>query len=1211
MSIVAAEDLRNPFPGLRPFREDEEYLFFGRESQVDSMVDKLAVTRFLAVVGTSGSGKSSLVNCGLRPGLRGGLMSSAGTTWRMAQFRAGNDPMRAMAQALAEEGVLFSSYKSEGLTLAEIIDTTLRMSKLGLIDIYEQAQLAEDVNLLVVVDQFEELFRYRQPGPGQPPNVPGASEEAMAFVNLLLAAKEQKYPIYVVLTMRSDFLGDCSQFPGLAEAINAGQYLVPRMTRDERRAAISGPVGVGGAEISPVLLTRLVNDVGDNPDQLSILQHALNRTWNQWERSQGKGPLDLAHYQAIGTMAHALDQHANKAYAELTSVREQQICEHLFKALTDKATDPRGVRRPTRLDTLCALTEATPAEVTAVIDVFRRPSRSFLMPPAEDPLEAETVVDISHESLMRVWERLKTWAEQEAQSAQIYSRLAETAVLHAEGQAGLWQDPDLQVALKWHEQNQPNEVWARRYHPEFPTALDFLKKSKTARGRRRWTLAVITVFVFVTLSGLLVWAYLARSDARRQTIITAAVGAKDLLDTRPSDGLTAAIVSADDARQAFSPDKIPLEIRASLIEAIQLLRAGGVPRNSWVAHNGEIVTSVAMSSDGQTIVTGGWDKKIRLWDKEGKPIGEPFIGHTQDIKSVAISSDGQTIASASFDGILLWTRQGGAAQRLPVQGAFSSVDMTSDGQTLAVAGAVDGLLISRNGTPLDHGKFGGVPENKPTISISGDGQTVLRFELGNVRLSDGKGGDIWKSESEREKAEDKDRSREASAAALSRDGQLIVIGYQNGYIRLWNRQGQALVQAPNEGDTHEGRVTSIAVSGDGQTIVSGGAEGTVRVWDREAKPVGPALAGHDGRINSVAVSADGKLIVSAGDDGMVRLWERRPPIAPVKAYEGKVDSIAFSGDGQTIRTAGPEARILRWNRNGDPAEASASARSDNQAPAAATVTATAWTRDGELLIIGHADGKLLRRSLKEPAGDKPFSEDHAAAVTAIAASDNGNVIISGDENGIVRLWDREGRPIGQPSKAHDGPVASVAISSNGQMIVSGGSDGKVLRWSMRGSVVSPPLSTSYSTGTGETVAVSPDGKIIVSGSERGMMRIWDAQGNPIRVFKAHDTNIDCLAVSPDSEMIVSGSDDGTVRLWDRHGRAIGHPAKGHNAISSAAISPDGTTLVVGDKTGNLTVRRFSIEIFLHEACDWMRYHRALTSPETETEKRAAKVAKSF
>src|SRR5262249_21976831 len=170
----------NPFPGLRPFREDEEYLFFGRESQVDALVNTLAATRFLAVVGTSGSGKSSLVNCGLRPALHRGLLALAGTVWRMAQFRPGSDPLGALARALARDGVLFRGYETGGLTLAEIIDTTLRMSKLGLIDICEQARLGEGVNLLVVVDQFEELFRSRKLGASQNEHAYGVSAEATA-----------------------------------------------------------------------------------------------------------------------------------------------------------------------------------------------------------------------------------------------------------------------------------------------------------------------------------------------------------------------------------------------------------------------------------------------------------------------------------------------------------------------------------------------------------------------------------------------------------------------------------------------------------------------------------------------------------------------------------------------------------------------------------------------------------------------------------------------------------------------------------------------------------------------------------------------------------------------------------------------------------------------------------------------------------------------
>lgn len=1200
MSTAAMAITRNPFPGLRPFREDEEYLFFGRENQVDAMVDKLAATRFLTVVGTSGSGKSSLVNCGLRPALHGGLMASAGTAWRMAQFRPGSDPMRAMARALAEDGVLFRDYQAGGLTLAEIVDTTLRMSNLGLIDIYEQAQLDRDVNLLVVVDQFEELFRYRRLGVGQQENAYGVTEESTAFVNLLLEAKEQTaYPIYIVLTMRSDFLGDCAQFSSLAEAINAGQYLVPRMTRDERRAAISGPVGVEGAEISPVLLTRLVNDVGDNPDQLSILQHALNRTWARW-RSEGRGDvvLDLTQYEAIGTMAHALNQHAEKAYAELTTERQRQICEKLFKALTDKATDPRGVRRPTTLGTLCALADASLAEVTDVIDVFRKPSRSFLMPPAEDSLQAETVIDISHESLMRVWERLKTWADQEAESAQTYSRLAETSVLHAEGQAGLWQDPDLQVALKWQEHNRPNEVWARRYHPEFTSAMGFLKDSRAARLRRRLTRSGITLFVFAVLAGLLVWALVAKRDVQKQASIALAVGAKTLLSTKPAEGLIAAIVSGGDARQ-FASDDIPPEIRSSFIEALQILREGGVERNAWFAHDGEIVTSVAMSDDGQTIVTGGWDKKVRVWDGHGNPKGEPLEGHAGRVRSVGLTPDGQTIVSAGFDGVRIWDRRGGAPAPLAAEGMFSSVAVSADGQTVLSYDNCSVRLTERNGRLIK--AWACVePVPFPTIALSRDGQTiVIGGADGRVRL--------WNRLGELIVQTIEKHDADVLCVAISANGQTIVSGSIDGTVRLWDAQGRPIFEKPLRG--HDGRVNSVAVSAEGQTIVSGGADGTVRLWDRQGKPIGRPLKGHDGNVNSVAVSADGKTIVSTGDGGVVRLWEQRTPSEPSRGNDGPVVAALFSGDGQTIVTAGSDGRTLQWDRDGAPVRNALSGSHDAQVTDAATVTA-ALGPDGKLLVIGRADGKLLLRDQQGAARDRPFGGDHMAPVTSIAVSGDGKMIVSGDFSGTVRLWDQEGRPIGQPSKGHDGRVVSVAVSFNGQTIVSGGSDGKVLRWNLQGSPVFPPLGSSFSSGKGEAVAVSPDGQTIASGSESGMMRLWNGQGAPIRVFKGHDDNVSCLAFSPDGETIVSGADDGTVRLWDRHGKPIGHPFKGKDGITSVAFSADGKTFVSGDSAGTLSLRDIGLETFLREACDWLKYHRQLTSPETTIEERAAEVARS-
>ena len=481
----------NPYPGLRPFRADEAHLFFGRESQVDAMVDRLAAAHFLAVVGSSGCGKSSLVSCGLQPALQRGLMSGAGSSWRIASLRPGADPIRALAACLAQPGVLFDappeaaagSAAAVAVPRAALVEATLRLSKRGLVDLVEMARLPAATRLLLVVDQFEELFRYRALAAAQA----RVAQDAVGLVNLLLeAVQAPEAGVYVVLTMRSDFLGDCTQFNGLAEAINAGQYLVPRLTRDERRAAIAGPAAVAGAVISPTLLTRLVNDVGDNPDQLSILQHALNRTWAVWALDNEPGSaLALHDYEAIGTMAHALDRHAERALADLPDSGALVLAERIFKALTDRAADPRGVRRPTRFDTLCAITEATPDAVAAVLAVFRKPSRSFLMPPAGEPLAPETVIDISHESLMRVWERLRRWTEDEAASAQHYKRVAETAALQAAGSAGLWRDPDLQLALDWRARARPNSAWAASYAPGFDVATAFLDLSLADREAER------------------------------------------------------------------------------------------------------------------------------------------------------------------------------------------------------------------------------------------------------------------------------------------------------------------------------------------------------------------------------------------------------------------------------------------------------------------------------------------------------------------------------------------------------------------------------------------------------------------------------------------------------------------------------------------------------------------------------------------------------
>lgn len=471
----------NPFPGLRPFEADEEHLFFGREREIADLVRRLGSQRFLSVIGTSGSGKSSLVRSGLIPSLHCGVMVKTGSAWRVAVMRPGQNPLGHLAAALdhpdvlGQEGALAS-------TSRVLLDATLRRGSLGIVDAVRLARLAPYENVLIVIDQFEELFRFRRVS-----DADNSRDEAIVFVKLLLeAARQTAVPIYVVLTMRSDFIGDCMRYPGLPEAVNDGQYLVPRMTRDGLRAAITGPVAVAGAQIAPRLVLRLLNDVGDRQDELPLVQHVLMRTWDHWSRHNSPAtPIDLANYEAVGSLKDALSMHAEEAYQETGSEHMKRLAERMFRALTDTFTDPRGVRRPTSVGDLAAICEASTSEVIAIVEIFRRPGRSFLMPPPSVPLTSDAVIDLSHESLMRTWTRLIAWAQQERASTALYSRLAREATWYGEGAAGLWDDPELELGLRWRRENRPTAAWARRYGDTFDRAMEFLALSEKQRDRMR------------------------------------------------------------------------------------------------------------------------------------------------------------------------------------------------------------------------------------------------------------------------------------------------------------------------------------------------------------------------------------------------------------------------------------------------------------------------------------------------------------------------------------------------------------------------------------------------------------------------------------------------------------------------------------------------------------------------------------------------------
>jgi hypothetical protein len=609
----ASRDRFNPYPGLRPFESDEDYLFFGREEQTDEVIRRLGKPRFLAVVGTSGSGKSSLVKAGLLPALYGGLMVQAGSSWRVALFRPGSDPIGELAQALNGSEVFGPKGNDESQKRLQTIitETTLRRSGLGLVEVVRQARMPEGDNLLVVVDQFEELFRFKA--------ARGANGrlDSAAFVKLLLeGSRDRNVPIYVVITMRSDFLGDCAQFRDLPQAVNDGQFLVPRMTREQRRQAIEGPAAVRGVKMAPRLVQRLLNDVGDDPDQLPILQHALMRAWDKCFESGDEQP-DLSHYEAIGGMNEALSRHADQVFKELSDDRTREVAEKLFKGVTEMGPDNRGIRRPTRLDELCEIVSATEEEVITVIDAFRQPGRSLLVPPVGKDLKDDSVVDISHESLMRVWRKLNGWVEEEAESARIYRRLAETAILHKKEETGFLHDPELQFALKWRDENHPNELWAKRYDPGFSLAMDFLEESRKEwdaelkrqeegyqaelRRQRKRFLAITIGLILSIASGLLAFG-LYRKAIRAET-------------TARSRELAALSDMAleKDPSLSFRLAEASLKVAPTFFARRNLWAPLEYPLHNMLTGHQAVVWSAAFSPDGKRIVTASEDNTARVW----------------------------------------------------------------------------------------------------------------------------------------------------------------------------------------------------------------------------------------------------------------------------------------------------------------------------------------------------------------------------------------------------------------------------------------------------------------------------------------------------------------------------------------------------------------------------------------------------------------------
>ncbi|MDX1627148.1 MAG: High-affnity carbon uptake protein Hat/HatR [Fulvivirga sp.] len=993
-NIPSTADRNNPFPGLRPFKIQESHLFFGREGQSDEVLLKLSKHRFVGVIGPSGSGKSSFVYCGVLPILYGGFLTDASPNWEVVVTRPGAGPIENLAESLLSKDPEYNSAQPEDQKIKRtIITTLLRSSSIGLVEAVLQLKRAEDKNFLILVDQFEELFRFKDSADT------GAVNETLAFVNLLMEAVDYPdAPIYIGITMRSDFIGDCAQFPDLTKKINDSHYLIPQMTREQKRKAITGPVAVGGAEITQRLTQQLLNDLGDNPDQLPILQHALMRTWSFWSKQQSNEPLDIRHYEAIGTMSEALSMHANEAYDELTD-DQKEICESLFKAITEKRGENFGIRRPTRLGEIAAIADVPEEEVVAVIDEFREPGRSLLTPSYTVPLDSKSMIDISHESLMRIWVRLKNWVDDEAEAVQMYLRLSEASAMYQVGKAGLWRPPDLQLALNWKAKHKPTLVWGQRYHPAFERTMIFLEYSrkefeteqriKELQQKRRLRNARIVALVLATATvisiGFLMYAFyqqIEAEEARQQ--------AEDNL-----------IIANEQRKRAENQKE----------KADSLALVAQIERDSALAARQAAIIAQRSAEENFQRAEREKERAEKQQQLALDNAEKARIARDEAIENEKIAQEQRKEAETQKE----------RADRLRYQSLAQSMALKST-QLRKEQKELKGLLAQQ--AYIFNSTYGG-------DKYDNDIYNGLYYAIKTL------GDPLVESLGGHEKG--------IRALTSFSTGNLIFSGDTQGKILKWSLQGESRVAdtlAPSRSSKHV--IRAMAVSSNNQTLVAGGnfasvnGESFVEILNTTKPADIKRLSGFSGAIWDVIMAPDDRGFYVLDSEGQSIKYSDFNTVKEIATSQARINDIALSADGKYLVGAGNDGKVylLEINNNDHFAEIYNNG---------VKILSIAISQDNTV-AFGDEEG-LVKRFVLFSNASLVRLVGHSSPIEHVTFSSDGRFIASASRDKTVRLWNRNDLNA-QPITLDDHPdwVFSIAFSPNNEQILAGTKEDVVRAW---------------------------------------------------------------------------------------------------------------------------------------------------------------------
>jgi len=1162
-----AKDVKNPFKGLHAYEEADAADFFGREALTQTLVARLAsagdTARFLAVVGPSGSGKSSVVRAGLIPALRHEALPGS-SHWFIVEMLPGAHPMEELEAALLRIAV----------NPPESLLNQLREDDRGLARAIKRVLPVDDSQLLLVIDQFEEIFTLIE------------DETARAhFLNsLYIAVTELHGRLWVILTLRADFYDRPLLYEHFAALMQARTEVIVPLSADELSQAIVQPAARVGVTVEANLIAVIVKDLGEQPGALPLLQFALTELF---ERREGR-TMSLAAYRANGGVLGTLARRADELYNAL-SPAAQELAHQLFLRLVTPGEGMEDTRRRVLVAEMVTL----PGSERVVDEVFDTFGQHRLLTFDCDPVTRGPTVEVAHEALIRNWGRLRSWLNTSREALYVERRMLTAATEWA--RAG--HDPSFlasgarlaqfetlavhaDIALNEDEKAYLAASTAERERHEAAERAQQAHKltlERRAANRLRYLAAVLTLFLLVTIglsavtltSRAELAANLTRSEAER-------LGLESInmhQGLSPNQELMA-LLAIRAVRTQYTPyGDAALTAAAQLDYPLKLQLGPGFH-----------VFDANFSTDGRYILTanirpGETISQVWLWDTGTRSRIRQFIGHTNIVNMATFSPDGKYVVTTAYDNtVRLWNVETGTEWRrftVDPDRVWQAVISKDTGALAAVGALKTGEIVIWWWDPQSAAEL-----RRLTLPVTDSDSLFAQLSPDNKLLAltpgDGKALELWDAQTGLIIRRFEGVVPSVSDIAFSPDYKYLLTGGRDYIARLWDVQTGTQL---HEFVGHQDFIRGLAFSPDGSYVLTGGVAGdkTIRQWDIKT---GQQIHKWDipWLLFKIQFSPDGQSVIIAGDDGVTAILPLDPPTKPrILNHPDKVRNVAYSPDGRYILTAGGDSVARLW-------DAQTGQEVRRFVGHTERVTFVLFSPDGKLVLTTSTDCtyRLWNTQTGETVRILRISSRSGGRYAGAFSPDGRYLLLTdleGDVGNSVVIWDLQTDKEVHRFLATWLNLYCAWFSPDGRYVLSSGDGGNVILWDAQTGTKVRQFSKDAEVDGGRCGAFSPDGRYVFVGSGDGIGRLYKTDtGEVVQRFVGHSSLIVFVAYSPDGRYVATTSGDSTARLWDAQTGKELRRFTGHTGtLWGVAFSPDGKYVVTGGWTDN-TARVWSTDI---------------------------------